>query len=48
MKINSLPVNYEPSCVAINSEEPFVAVGGAMDNKVEFVEIQWFLDIFFY
>uniref|UniRef100_A0A0V0G6W9 Actin-interacting protein 1 n=1 Tax=Triatoma dimidiata TaxID=72491 RepID=A0A0V0G6W9_TRIDM len=34
MKLHSIPVNYEPSCVSINSEEPFVAVGGAMDNKV--------------
>ncbi|KAK9509508.1 hypothetical protein O3M35_006813 [Rhynocoris fuscipes] len=33
-KMNSVPVNYEPSCVSINSEQPFVAVGGALDNKV--------------
>ncbi|BET01561.1 WD domain, G-beta repeat [Nesidiocoris tenuis] len=33
-RANSIEVNYEPSSVSINSQQPFVAVGGAMDNKV--------------
>jgi hypothetical protein len=34
MKVSGLPVDYEPSCVSINSEHLDVAVGGVMDNKV--------------
>ncbi|XP_046990675.1 actin-interacting protein 1 [Schistocerca americana] len=33
-KVFSLPVDYEPSCVSLNSEHPDVAVGGALDQKV--------------
>lgn len=33
-KVFSLPVSYEPSCVAINPDKTFVAVGGAGDNTV--------------
>ncbi|KAL1122926.1 hypothetical protein AAG570_003251, partial [Ranatra chinensis] len=33
-KVSGLPVTYEPSCVSIHREEPFVAVGGALDYKV--------------
>ncbi|XP_054261578.1 actin-interacting protein 1-like [Macrosteles quadrilineatus] len=33
-KVASIPVTYEPSCVSIGGDEPFVAVGGTVDNKV--------------
>lgn len=33
-KVSTLPVNYEPSCVAINPNNSDVAIGGAVDNKV--------------
>lgn len=33
-KRSSLPVDFEPSCVAINTKDTDVAVGGAQDNKV--------------
>jgi len=38
-KVSSLPVAYEPSCVAIHPTEPFVAVGGAVDNKVHIYDL---------
>jgi len=31
---SSLPVDFEPSCIAINTKDADVAVGGAKDNKV--------------
>lgn len=33
-KVFNLPVDYEPSAVAVTSDASFVAVGGALDNKV--------------
>lgn len=27
-------MDYEPSAVAVNSDASFIAVGGALDNKV--------------
>ncbi|ODM88027.1 Actin-interacting protein 1 [Orchesella cincta] len=32
-KVGSLPLDYEPSCLAINPDSGDVAVGGSMDNK---------------
>ncbi|ODM95590.1 Actin-interacting protein 1 [Orchesella cincta] len=32
-KVGSLPLDYEPSCLAINPDSGDVAVGGAMDNN---------------
>lgn len=34
-KVSSFNVNYEPSCVSMNSgDETYVAIGGSVDNKV--------------
>lgn len=33
-KVFNLPVDYEPSAVAISPDASFIAVGGALDNKV--------------
>jgi len=33
-KVFNLPVDYEPSSVAVSPDASFVAVGGALDNKV--------------
>jgi len=33
-KIFNLPVDYEPSAVAISPGADYIAVGGALDNKV--------------
>lgn len=30
----NLPVDYEPSAVAVSPDAGYVAVGGAIDNKV--------------
>lgn len=30
----NLPVDYEPSAVAVSPNASYVAVGGALDNKV--------------
>lgn len=38
-KVSSTPVDYEPSCVSINPEEQYVAVGGTQDNKVHIYEL---------
>lgn len=39
VKLNTIKVNYEPSCVSI-STNGHVAVGGAIDNKVHLYELQ--------
>lgn len=33
-KVFNLPVDYEPSAVAVSPNASYVAVGGALDNKV--------------
>jgi len=33
-KVFNLPVDYEPSAVAVSPGAGYVAVGGALDNKV--------------
>ncbi|CAH1725408.1 hypothetical protein AGLY_012918 [Aphis glycines] len=38
-KVFNLPVDYEPSSVAVSPDAGFVAVGGALDNKVHVYKI---------
>uniref|UniRef100_A0A1B6EZP9 Actin-interacting protein 1 n=1 Tax=Cuerna arida TaxID=1464854 RepID=A0A1B6EZP9_9HEMI len=38
-KVSSIPVSYEPSCVSIGGDKPFVAVGGTVDNKVHIYQL---------
>lgn len=40
-KVFNLPVDYEPSAVAVSQDASFVAVGGALDNKVKLHWIEW-------
>lgn len=50
IQIITLPVSYEPSCVALTSDKNIVAVGGSADNTVKILTNFFclvFLNIYF-
>jgi len=51
-KVFNLPVDYEPSAVAISPDAGYIAVGGALDNKVSeektFFQLHYRLWLFYY